>query len=242
MRFVAFAFVILLAACSPQEQKATAEQAPASAQALVPVAAPSPTAIPVDCGDERSGGYANAKECYQATCKQGDAEACRMAESYNGNLSPTDILDKVDCGDGSGSGPKHSKSCYLDACRQGIREACEIATSDRPLRAIFGVTDAAPQLEDMAYLGARKVILGLGWQPLGGPCEGVLQATCTDFPEIGNCSGTGVGYCDMTFRRADRCLTVVTTGGAPDRAEPESVAVDWVRFSKAPCNKDPNGR
>ena len=88
MRLVAFAYMILLAACSPQAQEASADPMPASTQASAPATAPSPTATPVDCGDERSGGYGNAKECYYATCKQGDAVACRMAESFNGNLYP----------------------------------------------------------------------------------------------------------------------------------------------------------
>lgn len=195
MRFVALAFVVLLAACSPpQQQEASADATPASAQASALTATPSPTATPVDCQDEQSGGYGNAKECYYATCKQGDAQACRMAESFNGNLFPDGDPDKA-------------------------------------------------RLEDMAYLDAREVILTLGWSPVEGLCMGggAGEGTCSDFPEIGNCSGTGVGYCDMTFRRKDRCLTVVTTGGTPDRSEPEGVAVDWVRFSKAPCDKDPNG-
>lgn len=242
MRFVALAFVILLAACSPQAQKASADRAPVSAQTS-PTATPSPTASPVDCGDQRNGGYGNAKECYSATCKQGDAEACRMAESFNGNLYPSDIAEKTGCGDGSGSGPKHAKSCYFVACRDGNRAACDIAASPRTLREIFGSADAAPRLEDMDYLAAREVIVGLGWQPLGGPCEGLTNdAVCAEFPEIGNCSGTGLGYCDMTFRRADRCLVVVTTGGSPDRSQPRGTSVDWVRFYRAPCAKDPNER
>jgi hypothetical protein len=193
MRFVALAFVVLLAACSPQQREASADPTPASAQASAPAAAPSPNATPVNCGDERSGGYGSAKECYYATCKQGDAEACRIAESFNGNLFPDGDPDKA-------------------------------------------------RLEGMAYLDAREVILTLGWSPVEGPCMGggARETTCADFPEIGNCSGTGVGYCDMTFRRKDRCLAVVTTGGTPDRTDREGVAVDWVRFSKAPCKKDPN--
>lgn len=244
-RLAALAAALLLTACSAGDDSAAdTARAPEGAPSAAAKAAVSPAVVkpPINCQDEQSGGYANAKECYQATCKHGDAKACRMAESFNGNLYPTDILDKVDCGDGSGSGPKHTKSCYFAACRDGYRAACDIAASPRTLREIFGSADAAPRLEDMDYLEARKVILALGWQPLGGPCEGVSQATCTGFPEIGNCSGTGLGYCDMTFRRADRCLVVVTTGGSPDRSGPGGTSVDWVRFYKAPCAKDPNER
>lgn len=242
MRAAALILALCLAACSAggEREAETPQTAPTSA-ASPPSPEPTPDARPINCQDETNGGFGNAKECYDATCEKGDAEACRMAESFNGNLYPTDILDTVDCGDGSGSGPRHAKSCYFVACRDGNRAACDIAASPRTLREIFGSADAAPRLEDMTYLDARKVILDLGWQPLGGPCEGIINdAVCAAFPEIGNCSGTGLGYCDMTFRRGDRCLVVVTTGGSPDRSQPEGTSVDWVRFHAAPCSKDPN--
>ncbi|WP_066525251.1 hypothetical protein [Erythrobacter sp. CCH5-A1] len=197
MRFGAILLALLLAACSGADERAPdapPTETVAVAPAPTPVPAPSSAAVRVDCGGDDYGGYDNAKVCYYDQCDKGDAEACRMAESYNGNLFP-------------------------DGDSKGLR------------------------LEDMTYSDARAVILSLGWSPLEGPCigGGAGEAACSDFPEIGNCSGTGVGYCDMTFRREDRCLTVVTTGGAPDRTDPEGVAVEWVRFSKASCNKDPNG-
>jgi hypothetical protein len=95
--------MMLLAACSPQQQKASADPAPVSVQVLA-AAAPSPTATPIDCQDEQSGGYGNAKECYYATCQKGDAKACRMADSFNGNLYPVDLAEETCCGDGSSSG------------------------------------------------------------------------------------------------------------------------------------------
>ena len=241
MRRGALILALFLAACSGAEERAP-DTPPTGAVAAAPVPTPAPASAAdrVDCLDKRNGGYDNAKACYHDQCDKGDDEACRMAESYNGNLNPTDILDKVDCGDGSGSGPKHSKACYFNACRQGIREACDIAASERPLRAIFGVADTAPRLEEMNYLDARKAIIRLGWQPLDGPCDAISQTTCTDFPEIGNCSGTGLGFCDMHFRRGKRCLMVVTTGDAPDRSTPDRTSVEWVRFTEAPCAKDPN--
>lgn len=200
MRCGAFILALPLAACSGAGDNApdappTDAVAAVSAPTPAPAApAPAAAAERVDCLDERNGGYGNAKACFYDQCDKGDAEACRMAESFNGNLFQEGDPAKV-------------------------------------------------RLEDMAYSDAREVILSLGWSPLEGPCMGggAGEATCSDFPEIGNCSGTGVGYCDMTFRREDRCLTVVTTGGAPDRTDPEGVAVEWVRFSKAPCSKDPNG-
>lgn len=241
MRAAALILALCLAACSAGEERVA--EAPETAP--TPAASPpspdsTPDGRPINCQDETNGGYGNAKECYYATCDKGDAEACRMAESFNGNLYPSYLLDTVDCGDGSGTGPKHSKACWFEACRQGNQDACDIATSERPLRAIFGVAAASPRLEEMHYLEARKVIIGLGWQPLEGPCDTISQATCSDFPEIGNCLGTGLGFCDMHFRRGKRCLTVVTTGDAPDRAQPDRTSVEWVRFTKAPCAKDPN--
>jgi hypothetical protein len=243
MRCGAFILALLLVACSDADEQAP-DTPPTGAVAAAPAPAPAPIPAiePVDCGDERNGGYGNAKVCYYDQCNKGDAEACRMAETYNGNLYPSYLLDTVDCGDGSGTGPRHSKSCWIEACRQGIREACDIATSERPLRAIFGVADTAPRLEEMNYLDARKVIIRLGWQPLDGNCDAISQATCIDFPEIGNCSGTGLGFCDMHFRRGKRCLTIVTTGDTPDRAQPDRTSVEWVRFTKAPCAKDPGER
>lgn len=193
MRRSASLLALLLAACSGADERAP-DAPPTEAAAATPAPTPASAAERVDCGDERNGGYDNAKACYYDQCNKGDAEACRMAKSFNGNLFPDGDPAKV-------------------------------------------------RLEGKAYSDARAVILSLGWSPLEGPCigGGAGEATCSDFPEIGNCSGTGVGYCDMTFRRKDRCLTVVTTGGAPDRKDPEGVTVDWVRFSKAPCSKDPNG-
>ena len=241
MRLLALILILSLGACSAGDERVPeAPQTAPTTAASTPSPEPTSDARPINCLDEANGGYGNAKDCYSAICAKGDAQACRMAESFNGNLYPTDILDKVDCGDGSGSGPRHAKSCYFVACRDGNRAACDIAFSPRTLREIFGRADAAPRLEEMNYLDARKAILARGWQPLDGPCEGIPDRVCADFPEIGNCMGTGLGFCDMTFRRGDRCLTVVTTDGWPDRAEPDGTPVDWVRFSKGPCAKDPN--
>jgi hypothetical protein len=152
------------------------------------------TAPAVDCGDARNGGYDNAKACYYDQCDKGDAEACRMAGSFNGNLS----------------------------------------TNGDPAKA---------RLEDMTYPEARKVILALGWIPAGEDCGGggTGAATCTDFPEIDSCSGTGVGYCAMTFRRRDRCLDVVTTEGAPERGVADRPFVKDVSFRKGPCRTGPDG-
>jgi hypothetical protein len=96
------------------------------------------------------------------------------------------------------------------------------------------------KLEGMEYLAARKVVLGFGWRPLAGHCSGAdLSAeTCAKFPEVGNCTGVGAGFCDMTFVRRDRCLVLVTIGGAPQN-KPGDTLVRDVTFSRAPCPKNP---
>lgn len=192
MRRGALLLALLLAACSGADERAPdAPPTEAVAEAPAPTPTPAPSATPVDCGDQRNGGYDNAKVCYYDQCNKGDAEACRMADSFNGNLFP-------------------------DGASKGLR------------------------LEDMDYLDARKEILALGWQPLEGPCEGVSDEACVDFPEIGNCNCCGI--CDLNFRRGDRCLVVIISDGWPDRSIPDSAPVERVRFSKAPCSKDPNER
>ncbi|MBA4768440.1 MAG: hypothetical protein H2049_12530 [Porphyrobacter sp.] len=89
MRRGAFILALLVAACSAADERAP-ETPPSDAVAAVPAPAPAPTssAAPVDCGADDYSGYDNAKACYSDQCNKGDAEACRMAESFNGNLFP----------------------------------------------------------------------------------------------------------------------------------------------------------
>ena len=198
MRRGALILALLLAACSAADER-TPDTPPTDAVTAAPAStpAPSPTSAAerVECGDERYGGYDNAKSCYYDQCNKGDAEACRMAESFNGHLVPA--------GD-----PK------------GLR------------------------LEDMNYPQAREVILAMGWMPAGEDCGGggTGGTTCADFPEIDSCSGTGMGYCAMTFRRGDRCLDVLTTEGPPVRGVTDRPFVNDVSFRKGLCSKDPRER
>lgn len=96
------------------------------------------------------------------------------------------------------------------------------------------------ELEDMEYLRARKIILSYGWVPVPGECGGpdVDDHTCTTYPEVGNCTGVGIGYCNMTFKRGKQCLSLVTVGGAP-QDEPGDTKVRDVRFSRNQCVKNP---
>lgn len=197
MRCVAFLLALLLAACSSADERAP-DPPPAEEVAAAPAPAPTPAltsaAERVDCLDERNGGYHNAKVCYYDQCDKGDAVACRMAESYNGNLFP-------------------------DGDPKGLR------------------------LEDMTYPEAREVILGMGWIPAGEDCGGggTGETTCADFPEIDYCSGVEQGYCDMAFRRGDRCLDVLTTEGPPERGVSHRPYVKEVSFRKGPCHTAPKG-
>jgi hypothetical protein len=130
------------------------------------------------------------------------------------------------------------KTCSMVACDQVDKESCEIART-------FATQHAPPsdptKLEGMDYNEARKIILAMNWVPLTGPCEGVADdQTCRRFTEIGNCSGTGLGFCDMHFERRGRCLTITTVGGPPDGEIDGEPAVRDVQFSRAPCLKDPN--
>lgn len=195
MRRGALILALILAACSGAEERAP-DTPPTGALATSPAPTPAiiPAAEPVDCGDARNGGYDNAKACYYDQCNKGDAEACRMAESFNGNL-------------------------YPDGDPKGLR------------------------LEDMTYPEAREVIIAMGWIPAGDGCSGFIagDTTCSDFPEIDSCSGTGMGYCAMTFRRGDRCLDVLTTEGSPQRGVTDHPFVNDVSFRKGPCGSAPSG-
>jgi hypothetical protein len=105
-------------------------------------------------------------------------------------------------------------------------------------QAVLAGTTTTTELEGMVYVKARPIILSYGWQPLAGPCGGANKSTCTDFPEVGNCSGTGVGFCDMNFARRDRCLVVITVGGEPTSDNRDYTVIRDVLFSAGPCSKD----
>ena len=132
------------------------------------------------------------------------------------------------------------KTCSMVACKQGDRESCQIAQTFATQHAPSNLTEDR-KLERMDYMQARSIIHEYGWRATPGECVGgVDEATCRQFPEIGNCSGTGMGFCDMHFTKRDRCLSLVTVGGPPDGTEDGEPSVRDVQFSRAPCHKDPN--
>ena len=93
------------------------------------------------------------------------------------------------------------------------------------------------RLEGMAYDEARGIVLGYGWAPLPGRCDGpgVTKGTCERFPETETCSGTGVGLCTMRFAKPERCLTLVTVGGPPASTADGEPTVRDVTFGEGPC-------
>ena len=94
------------------------------------------------------------------------------------------------------------------------------------------------RLEGMPYAKARSLILSYGWRPVSGSCGGASNDTCENFPEVGNCSGTGLGFCDMSFARRNRCLVVVTVGGEPRIRNRREPTVRDLQFRTRPCSKD----
>ncbi len=98
------------------------------------------------------------------------------------------------------------------------------------------------KLEGMAYDPARAIILGLGWAPFADGCSGAgtTAQACRSYPEIKDCSGTGAGFCSMTFAKPGQCMHVVTTGGPPQRGDPKAATVDGVRFERTACLAEAN--
>jgi hypothetical protein len=96
----------------------------------------------------------------------------------------------------------------------------------------------AVKLEHMDYFNARKIILGYGWKPIGGPCSQIDEAVCARFPEIDICSGVFAAPCVMIFVRNSRCLFIGTTGGQPVGDGPGDTNVDSVAFRRGPCSKN----
>lgn len=163
------------------------------------------------------------------------------ADDYPSAQPNGEPLDQAYCSGPGGepTGPfGNAKACYMAACTNGDRASCSAAASynGNLTQGDDRASVSKPfRLEDMEYLAARKIITGYGWRPVAGRCEGAVDpATCHVFPEIGNCSGTGVGYCDMAFSRKAQCLIVVTTGGAPQTSENYAQVRD-VSFRSPPC-------
>ena len=105
--------------------------------------------------------------------------------------------------------------------------------------ATLAATSAPPaKLEGLPYIEARRIVLGYGWTAHDGACGGggTSPALCRSFPEIGNCSGVGQGFCDMSFDKPGRCLSIVTAGGQPGPTGSGDDHVERVRFRTEACD------
>jgi hypothetical protein len=101
-----------------------------------------------------------------------------------------------------------------------------------------GKSSDPAKLEGLAYNDARAMILGDGWKPASQECSGggTSPETCEQYPEISNCSGSGPGFCDMSFGKSGQCMTVVTTGGPPQRGNNGDTFVDGVQVTPKDCS------
>ena len=98
---------------------------------------------------------------------------------------------------------------------------------------------ASDAWEGQPYLTLRDAMLEDGWTPVAGACQGVFDVPCEDFPEIENCTGTGLGFCDMTFERNQSCLSVVITDGPPSLEDRQDAPVYSTRKYAKPCRSNP---
>ncbi len=59
-------------------------------------------------------------------------------------------------------------------------------------------------------------MIGLGWQvsvvKYSETCE-FMKEICNQYPEVGDCSGTGMGFCSFTFTDANGKRFIITTAG-----------------------------
>lgn len=122
----------------------------------------------------------------------------------------------------------------LAGCSQAAPSNATMA-SEQAKRAPDGVVVR----EGDDYVAARARLIADGWQPFRDACTGggTSADTCRAYPEIGNCSGTGVGHCDMQFSRGAECLAIVTVGGAP-RADGGDTRIAGVRTMASACVRD----
>jgi hypothetical protein len=68
----------------------------------------------------------------------------------------------------------------------------------------------------MPYAEARRKMLDLGWQVpalnYSERCEW-MKEICTQYPEVDDCSGTGLGFCRFIFSDSQGNRFIITTVG-----------------------------
>ena len=216
-RFILIAVLVAITACSPDPQQALGNS------------------------DDQTG----AEDKPKAAFAKPAAKSSTPIAGFEGipttkvDGSPLDAEYCLKTANEPGSPFFNTKTCVMISCRTGDQPSCELAETYNGNLWADGEPTKTLKLEEMDYFSARKVILGFGWVPLAGPCQGggVGDVTCRQFPEIGYCQGTGPAFCDMHFSRANRCLVVVTKGGPPDSDGPNDSHVEHVNFGPGPCSK-----
>lgn len=70
--------------------------------------------------------------------------------------------------------------------------------------------------QGMPYSEARTKMLHLGWQvPIvnySEQCEW-MEEICSKYPEVDDCSGTGMGFCNFIFTDSSGKRFIITTAG-----------------------------
>lgn len=115
---------------------------------------------------------------------------------------------------------------------------------------LFAMSISAKELpikikKGMPYIDARKILLNSGWQtvtahttPNGTPVcfkvqeqedDSLANSEACKYEEIDTCSGTGMGFCGMSFFDGEETyLSITTAGGEPPEAEINS----WRKIKK----------
>ena len=98
--------------------------------------------------------------------------------------------------------------------------------------------------QGMQYAEARNILLNSGWQttfanttPNGTPlCHDATdedEGSCDGQYEIEECSGTGMGFCLMSFYDGEGTyLSIVTAGGPPSADNKEVYIREWHKIKK----------
>ncbi|MBR8831043.1 MAG: hypothetical protein Cpurp_07560 [Chlorogloea purpurea SAG 13.99] len=93
--------------------------------------------------------------------------------------------------------------------------------------------------QGMPYTEGRRKMRELGWQtPVVNYSEtcspGVLDEICQAYPEVDNCSGTGMGFCSFTFRDSNNnCFRIITLGRGLTAKDPQPLEIfSWSNIPK----------
>ncbi len=98
-----------------------------------------------------------------------------------------------------------------------------------PLDSYCGGKAQVPRLESLDLPEARKRLLAQGWRPRTVGAregeDGIRDALVRGgYPEVEECSGTGMGYCNFLYENAAGANLTLTTGGESD---PEGDRPTW---------------